>query len=88
MAGSPISTLAADPFLQGLRAASETFSVPWSEATNNKVYDTYLAAYWHRCTAPAMRFGLHARDITLQSCNMACDTRPRALSGAPIAWDE
>jgi Glycosyl transferase family 2/F5/8 type C domain len=26
-------------------------------ANNNAVYDTYLAAYWHRYTAPAMQFG-------------------------------
>ena len=38
---------------------------------NNEVYDTYLAAYWHRHTAPAMRFGLRAPYIPLPFENVA-----------------
>lgn len=38
---------------------------------NNAVYDTYLAEYWLRYTAPSMRFGLRAPYIPLPFENVA-----------------
>jgi hypothetical protein len=38
---------------------------------NNEVYDTYLAEYWYRCTASAMRFGLQVPYMPLPYDNVA-----------------
>ncbi|HEX3576687.1 MAG TPA: glycosyltransferase family 2 protein [Rhodopila sp.] len=40
------------------RALYESGAHTSLQAANNAVYDVYLAAYWHRYTAPALRFGL------------------------------
>jgi hypothetical protein len=53
------------------RAAYETGVHKSILDTNNQVYDPYLAEYWHRYTAPAMRFGLRAPPIPLPYSNIA-----------------
>ena len=40
-------------------------------AENNVVYDTYLAEYWHRYAAPALRFGLEPPHGSPASVNIA-----------------
>ncbi len=53
------------------RAAYQTGVYRSILAENNIVYDTYLAEYWHRYTAPAMGFGVRAPYFDLPYDNVA-----------------
>ena len=62
------------------RAAYETGVYRSILIPNNEVYDTYLAEYWHRYTATAMRFGLRARNNSLPYDNIALNKPSRQSS--------